>query len=318
MCELMFESMGAPALFVSKDAVLECYACGRTSGLVIDIGASATVITPVADGFVELKGLNRSAVGGRYMDAYALHAIRKHCATIQSPTALLPNFRITKSVGPDKSLFVKKNALQNVHSTYDAFMLLEMGRDMKETVSRVADAAFIDTDPKYANLPLIPYELPDGTVIDIGVERFQIPELLFDPSGLDLYNQEISSLGTCPGQLGSLPASTDLIARLVNDSILRCDNELYATMMSNLVVAGGGSAFEGMPERIKLDVEKSVHGTGSTAQRIKIISLGTNERALTAWLGGSILASLGSFHEMWVSRQEYEEFGAGIVDKKCP
>lgn len=29
-------------------------------------------------------------------------------------------------------------------------------------------------------------------------------------------------------------------------------------------------------------------------------------------------ASLGSFHELWVSRQEYEEFGTSIIDRKCP
>ena len=49
-----------------------------------------------------------------------------------------------------------------------------------------------------------------------------------------------------------------------------------------------------------------------------MISPAVSERALCAWLGGSILASLGSFHEMWISRQEYEEYGASIVDRKCP
>jgi hypothetical protein len=34
--------------------------------------------------------------------------------------------------------------------------------------------------------------------------------------------------------------------------------------------------------------------------------------------GGSILASLGSFQQMWMSKQEYEEHGAGLVHRKCP
>lgn len=29
-------------------------------------------------------------------------------------------------------------------------------------------------------------------------------------------------------------------------------------------------------------------------------------------------ASLGSFHEMWVSKQEYDECGTSIIDRKCP
>ncbi|KAJ2323170.1 NuA4 histone acetyltransferase subunit, partial [Coemansia sp. RSA 2681] len=52
--------------------------------------------------------------------------------------------------------------------------------------------------------------------------------------------------------------------------------------------------------------------------RIKFAPLASKtERRATAWLGGSILASLGTFHQLWVSRAEYEEHGAGIVDKKC-
>ena len=37
-----------------------------------------------------------------------------------------------------------------------------------------------------------------------------------------------------------------------------------------------------------------------------------------AWIGGSILASLGSFQQMWISKHEYEENGKGQVDRKCP
>jgi actin-related protein len=28
-------------------------------------------------------------------------------------------------------------------------------------------------------------------------------------------------------------------------------------------------------------------------------------------------ASLGTFQQLWISKQEYEEEGAGIVDRKC-
>ncbi|KAL1835706.1 hypothetical protein VTK73DRAFT_5448 [Phialemonium thermophilum] len=48
--------------------------------------------------------------------------------------------------------------------------------------------------------------------------------------------------------------------------------------------------------------------------RVKIHAAGwTSERRFGAWVGGSILASLGTFHQMWISRKEYEENGAGIT-----
>jgi actin-related protein len=70
LCETMFEKYSAPAFFLSKDAVLAAYACGKTGGLVIVIGASGAVVTPVQDGWVESKGMSRTLAGGRMIDAH--------------------------------------------------------------------------------------------------------------------------------------------------------------------------------------------------------------------------------------------------------
>ena len=42
------------------------------------------------------------------------------------------------------------------------------------------------------------------------------------------------------------------------------------------------------------------------------------ERRYSAWIGGSILASLGTFQQMWMSKAEYQEYGAGGIHKKAP
>ena len=313
----MLEKFNAPAMFLSKDAVLECYACGRTTGLVVDVGANCTMLSPVLDGYVETKGLNRSMYSGRLADTFAVSAIKKHAAlSSASATACLPHFRVLKTVAADNSLLAMPSGVKNVHPTYDSLMLLEMGRDFKEAVSRVAETPFADTDPRFANLPTTSYELPDGTILDVGVERFQLTEMLFDPTSVDLSCTDMAALGySCSSS--SADIVQEGVARLVSNSILRCDMEVQTALLSNIVVAGGGSAVDGIPERIKLDVETVVHAN-APGLRIKSVSLGVAERALTAWLGGSIVASLGSFHEMWLSRQEYDEYGPGIVDKKCP
>ena len=41
------------------------------------------------------------------------------------------------------------------------------------------------------------------------------------------------------------------------------------------------------------------------------------ERLYSAWIGGSILASLSSFEQMWITRREYDEYGPKIVNRKC-
>lgn len=41
------------------------------------------------------------------------------------------------------------------------------------------------------------------------------------------------------------------------------------------------------------------------------------ERRSSAWIGGAVVSSLSSFDDILISRQEYEEFGPGIVHRKC-
>lgn len=54
----------------------------------------------------------------------------------------------------------------------------------------------------------------------------------------------------------------------------------------------------------------------SQSMRLKIISANSSsERRYGAWIGGSILSSLGSFQQMWLSRQEYEESGKLILER---
>lgn len=42
------------------------------------------------------------------------------------------------------------------------------------------------------------------------------------------------------------------------------------------------------------------------------------ERRFSVFIGGSILASLGSFQQMWLSKAEYDEHGPSLIHRKCP
>ena len=54
---------------------------------------------------------------------------------------------------------------------------------------------------------------------------------------------------------------------------------------------------------------------GSCSSRLQIIA--PPERKYSVWIGGSILASLSTFQQMWISKQEYDEAGPSIVHRKC-
>lgn len=52
----MFEKYHIPAFFLCKNAVLSAFAHGRSTGLVLDSGATHTSAVPVHDGYVLQKG----------------------------------------------------------------------------------------------------------------------------------------------------------------------------------------------------------------------------------------------------------------------
>ena len=50
---------------------------------------------------------------------------------------------------------------------------------------------------------------------------------------------------------------------------------------------------------------------------IKIKVVAPPHRKFSVWIGGSILASLPGFKDMWITKAEYEEFGSSIIHQKC-
>ena len=50
-------------------------------------------------------------------------------------------------------------------------------------------------------------------------------------------------------------------------------------------------------------------------KEVKVIA--SSNRTFSAWIGGSILTSISSFQSNWITKAEYEEYGATIVHRKC-
>ncbi|KAI5616098.1 actin, cytoplasmic 1 [Silurus asotus] len=135
------------------------------------------------------------------------------------------------------------------------------------------------------------YELPDGQVITIGNERFRCPEALFQPSFLGM-----ESCG---------------IHETTFNSIMKCDVDIRKDLYANTVLSGGTTMYPGIADRM----QKEITSLAPSTMKIKIIA--PPERKYSVWIGGSILASLSTFQQMWISKQEYDESGPSIVHRKC-
>lgn len=116
----------------------------------------------------------------------------------------------------------------------------------------------------------------------------------------------------CPPRTAG--AGHESIQTVVRDSIIRCDVDVRLSLWKNVVIAGGTTLLKGFDRRL----EAELMVLSPPGSKLKVIgSPHSTERRFSAWLGGSILASLGTFHQRWISRKEYEETGKTVVEK-CP
>ena len=95
------------------------------------------------------------------------------------------------------------------------------------------------------------------------------------------------------------------------NSIMKCDVDIRKDLYANTVLSGGSTMFPGIADRM----QKEITALAPPTMKIKIIA--PPERKYSVWIGGSILASLSTFQQMWISKQEYEESGPSVVHRKC-
>lgn len=463
--EILFEECEVPATFMGRDATMACYACGRTTSTVIDIGYSGTTVSPVFEGYVEQKGIRRSPVGTLAMDEFAfkrldavvsaqqravIRSSKKKGASSQKPKGIVPLYQARYANNNGGS--VSTGSGQNIrrHPIFHRLSLLDIAREGREAG---ACQSINTSTSKTLAAPNISYQLPDGTMVDVpSRDRFAVANLVVgkcgtsatsggaagegtagdatsnatDPSAAEDTEEEAtqrlreeylaktrrdydlllkrsmeskkeqdsddgdkmdvdddddddddakkkeaskytdatavgissrrsSSAGgrggkkNAPGvasttsvgrrkvmfnnqvlQKACLPylqtcfedeLTASCVANMVCDAAFRCDREQQAGVLGNVVLAGGGSCIgptdQSVPDYIRDQMEAIIH-VHTPGWKVRVLSPGMQERAVASWLGGSILGSLGTFHDMWITKADYEEWGSAIVNRKCP
>ena len=171
----------------------------------------------------------------------------------------------------------------------------EIVKDMKEKACYVA----LDYEKELWSYKPYDYELPDGNQIILKDQRIRVPEALFKPSLLNILEEYYTYY--------------DSIQKKCYNLIERCDDDIKKDLYNNIVLSGGTSMFNELPERLTKEIQELV--PQQMKEEVRVIA--SPERKFATWIGGSIISSISTFESYWITKTEYEESGASVVHRKC-
>ncbi|XP_009893632.1 PREDICTED: actin-like protein 6A [Charadrius vociferus] len=294
LTELMFEHYNIPAFFLCKTAVLTAFANGRSTGLILDSGATHTTAIPVHDGYVLQQGIVKSPLAGDFITMQCRELFQEMNIEIIPPYMIASKEAVREG---SPANWKRKEKLPQVTRSWHNYMCNCVIQDFQASVLQVSDSTY--DEQVAAQMPTVHYEFPNGYNCDFGAERLKIPEGLFDPSNVK-----------------GLSGNTMLgVSHVVTTSVGMCDIDIRPGLYGSVIVAGGNTLIQSFTDRLNRELSQKT----PPSMRLKLIANNTTvERRFSSWIGGSILASLGTFQQMWISKQEYEEGGKQCVERKCP
>lgn len=268
MLQVMFEQYGFNSVYIAIQAVLTLYAQGLLTGVVVDSGDGVTHICPVYEGFALNHLTRRLDIAGRDITKYLI-----------------------------KLLLLRGYAFNHT-ADFDTV------RRMKEQLCYVAyDVAAEERLSLETTVLVEPFTLPDGRVVKVGGERFQAPEVLFQPHLINVEGQGLSEL--------------------LFNTIQAADIDTRLGFYKHIVLSGGSTMYAGLPSRMEREVkqlylERVLGGNAEALAKFKIKIEAPPRRKHMVFMGGAVLANLmrDRDDDFWISKQDYEEYGiAGALKK---
>ena len=340
MLEVLFESLSAPAAYIAPSAMLSSFAYGRQTSLVVDVGHTGSRVTPVVDGHLLHSGSCKSIRGGKWLGDVQ-RGVLEGCWEMNGSNSVVNKWNGWKDSPPCQRngvvprYLVQSNATQNLKdcelgalkkSPFHSMAVHEVMYEMITSLS-LQPIGSSDTPPTpfvgYGSSEISnditmddkndddeeveddgpSYVLPDGTKIDLGQEvgkdLSRLPQLLLSDDLPSLLQPQNSNDDHTSDMLP--------LHKLIHRSLSQIhDTDLRKELASNIILTGSASLYAGLDKSLSVEVGKVL----PASYKHKVInSKSSVENRYGAWIGGSILSSLGSFQQLWLSKKEYEENG---------
>ena len=258
--EILFEKIGVGAINIEPQAKCSLFAEGIDTGIVLDSGDGVTHCIPVSDGAILKHNIERMDIAGRHITEYLVRLLQKKGYAFNSSA----DFDFVREL-KEKYCFVSNDIendrrLERETSFYNSYHLL-----------------------------------PDETRIRISDEKFEAPEILFNPS---LIGKEY-----------------DGIPYMMMKSINKCPIDCRKGLYSGIVLSGATTLFPGFASRIENEIKKLYKETALKLAKEKKIKININvidspKRKYSVFIGASIIANhynAEGNEDYWITRDEWLE-----------
>lgn len=301
LAAVLFETFHFPAvLFYTRTPLCALSAC-RTTGLVIEFGDEHTYVMPVVECSGVRSALQIGPIAGRQISKWLVDKVAQYNPTLVV-TAESLGLNEIGSIKRQCPVAPSRSAFEEMHSAaLAAEKAAVSGKKTADGATSAPPAA--GGSAGFVILGTLKNGKTDEKVHEIVLPPSGIlaaaPEPLFQPHLLD---SEIHSNKKDSGSL----------AQLVVDAISAVDPQLHAAMYANVVIAGRGSMFPGLADRLEAELRPLAAEIHATTE-VSIVA--DDARSCAAWVGASILSSMRNTEQNgFVTQQLWNEYGPTIFD----
>ena len=261
--------------------------------LLIDSGYSHTTVTPIVQGRPIHQAIRRLDVGGRLMTNYLTRLLSVRHFDMRNETSIANEMK-------EAVCYVSVDFKGDLEKTWKGTRG-ERRKDYLSGAGIAKDYVLPDSHTTFHGV-VREYE-PGGDssrtrkaavstedVLTLRNERFVVPELLFSPSDIGMRQ---------PG-----------LADLVMQSLSTMPIGLWPGLLANIVVVGGNARLSNFIQRLQMELLERV------PDECVVRVARPEDPVISTWLGAANFARHEHAERLAVTKQEYDEYGAGWVARK--
>lgn len=281
MVEIFFEEYDCAALAKTTGPDLSAYNYMNASNfpekplccVIIDLGYSFSHIVPFVKGKKVLQAVRRIDIGGKLLTNHLKEIISYRYLNVMDESYVINQMK-------EDACFVST----------DFYADMAMARKKYPDNKIIQEYVLPDCTTirrGYLQEPGTAKKDDDYQLLRLNNERFSVPEILFNPSDIGIY------------QMG--------IAEATVDAINACPEETRPHLFANIHVVGGCAKFKGLVARLQKDIRSMA------PEWFEVETTSAADPITDSWFGGKHFANDVEFDKMCITRQDYEENGTRVL-----